>query len=78
MNIFTKLYDLITGKDNQTLDLGRVSWVISTLTVIGHSCWSAYNKAAVDLFQLASALSAVAAAHGVALGMKANTEPDKK
>jgi hypothetical protein len=78
MNIFTKLYDLITGKDNQTLDLGRVSWLISIITVIGHSCWAAYNKVAVDLFQLATALSAVAAAHGVALGFKAGTEPDSK
>lgn len=69
------LKQLLTGKDNSTHDLGRWSWVISMVTVIGHSVWSAGHSAPVDLLQLAGALSAVVAAHGAALFMKKGTEP---
>lgn len=69
------LTQLLTGADNQTHDLGRWSWAVSMATVIGHSVYAAYQHLAVDLVQLASALAAVAAAHGIAIGIKKDTEP---
>lgn len=65
------LMHLITGKDNTTLDLGRVSWIACYLAVVGHDILKPGT-----LQELALALGAVAAAHGVALGLKAKTEPE--
>lgn len=69
------LLQVVTGKDNQTHDLGRWSWVICTASVLGHDAWQLTHSVPVDIKDLALALSAVAGAHGVALGMKASTEP---
>jgi len=66
---------LMTGRDNQTHDLGRWSWLICTMAVLTHDAWQLKHAVVVDVQSLAIALSAVAAAHGIALGIKANTEP---
>jgi len=68
--------DLLTGKDNVTLDLGRVSWITSMVTIIGHSLYSAYNHVTVDVANLAQAIGIVAASHGAALWAKSSTEPE--
>ena len=65
----------MTGKDNQTMDLGRVSWVCSFLAVIAHESYQLWKGAGSSLRDLALALAAVAAAHGAALGFKGKTEP---
>ncbi len=64
------LRELITGKDNTTWDLGRVSWAGSYLAVVIHDICKPGT-----LQELAISLAAVAAAHGVALGLKSKTEP---
>ena len=69
------LLDMVTGRDNQTHDLGRWSWAGSTLAVLAHDAWQLRQGANVSVRDLAIALAAVAAAHGVALGVKATTEP---
>ena len=66
---------LLTGKDNETHDIGRWSWVVSTLTVVAASVANLVHQGAVDLMQLAGALSAVAGAHGVSIMAKKDTEP---
>ena len=71
------LKQLVTGKDNTTHDLGRWSWVICMVTVIGHSIWQEFKSVPMDLVQLATALSAVAASHGVAIMAKQGTEPNE-
>lgn len=73
--ICAHLLALLTGRDNRTLDLGRVSWVVCAGSVLAVAAWHEAHRMPVDLLQLATALSAVSAAHGVALGMKASTEP---
>jgi len=78
MNFIQAIKDLLTGKDNQTFDLGRVSWITSMATIIGHSLWSAYNHAFVDVAQLAQAIGIVVASHGAALWAKSSTEPEPK
>ena len=72
MKIFT---DLLTGKDNKTHDIGRWSWLLSLLSVIGAGAWTVVAHGAVDLMQFAGALSAVSTAHGVAIMAKQGTEP---
>ena len=67
--------NLFTGADNQTIDLGRVSWAVSLLAVIVAGIHTVYAQGHVDLVAFGTAIAAVVAAHGAALGFKANTEP---
>lgn len=69
------LRHLLTGRDNQTHDLGRWSWLICTLSVLAHDAYQLYKGTVVDVKDLGVALCAVAAAHGLAIGAKAKTEP---
>lgn len=71
------LKQLVTGKDNQTHDLGRWSWVISMTVIIGHSINNVIQSGSIDLVQLATALSTIAGAHGLALFAKKDTEPNE-
>lgn len=72
------LKQLLTGKDGQTHDLGRWSWVVSTASVIGGGVWNALHAGVIDLMQLAQAIGLVVAAHGGALWAKKDTEPEPK
>jgi uncharacterized membrane protein len=76
MNIKAIFQQLMTGKDGQTHDLGRWSWVVSTASVIGAGAWNALHAGAVDVMQLAQAIGVVVAAHGGALWAKRATEPE--
>lgn len=75
MSRISRLRQIFTGRDNSTLDLGRISWVCSYLAVVAHDAYQLYKAAPVTLQELAVALSAVTVAHGAALGLKAKTEP---
>lgn len=72
MNLINQL---LTGKDNTTHDIGRWSWLVSLLAVIGTTAFNLAHGAVVDLMQLAGALGAVAGAHGVSIMAKSSTEP---
>lgn len=67
MNLIRHLF---TGKDGVTWDLGRVSWAVCTLGVIVHDLFKPGT-----VMEFATALAAIAAAHGFALGVKSATEP---
>ncbi len=69
------LRDLVTGKDGVTHDLGRWSWIISTVTIIGGAIWNALHNTMVNLRDISEALGLVVAAHGGALWAKKDTEP---
>ena len=71
----TILRDLFTGKDNETHDLGRWSWAITTLATIAGGIFNAVHAGAVDLLQFAQAIGALVLAHGGALWAKKDTEP---
>lgn len=66
---------VLTGKDNKTHDLGRWSWLTSTVAVIGGGVWNAVHGGAINLMELAQAIGVVVAAHGGALWAKRDTEP---
>ena len=65
---------LLTGKDNQTYDLGRVSWVVGLIAVIALSFYEVMHSS-VSIRELAEALGIVSAAGGASVAMKGKTEP---
>lgn len=68
--------DLLTGKDNETHDIGRYSWLVSMVTVAGAAVSNVWHAGIVDLMQLAQAIGVIVVAHGGALFAKSKTEPD--
>ena len=65
---------LLTGKDNQTYDLGRVSWLVGMLAVIGLAAYEVMHSS-VSLRELAESLGIVSAASGASVAMKQGAEP---
>jgi len=68
------LQQLLTGKDNQTYDLGRVSWLVGMLAVIGLAAYEVMHSS-VSLRELAESLGIVSAASGASVAMKQGAEP---
>ena len=66
---------LLSGMDNTTVDIGRVSWAASFLAVVAAAGANWWHGSVIDVQGLAIALSAVAGAHGAALWAKKDTEP---
>ena len=65
-----------TGKDNETIDIGRILWALGVLVFFGMSVYSAYKGQAFDAVAWGTGFSAVLVAGGAALGFKSKTEPD--
>jgi len=68
------LKQLLTGKDNQTYDLGRVTWLLGFVAVIGLAGYEVMHGS-VNLKELAEALGIVSGASGASVMMKKDTEP---
>lgn len=73
MNDFFK--HLVTGKDNQTVDIGRVTWLIGVFAVLFVAGYEVVHEQ-VSLRELAEALGIVSGAGGASVMMKSKTEPD--
>lgn len=71
------LTQLLTGKDGETHDIARWSWVISFTVLVGGAVWNAYTSRILGLREFAESVGIVAAAHGAALFAKKDTEPTK-
>lgn len=69
------LVNLFTGKDNITLDLGRVLWAVGTLVFFALSIHSVWHGNTFDPVAWGTGFGAVLAAGGMALWMKKDTEP---
>ena len=67
--------DLLTGKDNQTHDLGRWTWLIGFFAVIVIAIYEVMQSKSISLTELASALGIVSGAGGASVMMKSKTEP---
>lgn len=67
---------LVTGKDNQTHDVARWSWFTTTIATISGAIWNAAHSGVIDLMSFAQAVGIIAGAHGAAVMMKKDTEPD--
>ena len=68
------LKQLLTGKDNQTYDIARVTWLISTIAVLALAAYEV-SVAQINLRELAEALGIISGAGGAATMMKKDTEP---
>ena len=65
---------LLTGKDNVTYDLGRVTWLLGFVSVIFMAGYEVMHSS-VSLRELAEALGIVSGASGASVMMKSKTEP---
>ena len=65
---------LLTGKDNETYDIGRVTWLIGLVAVIGLAFYEVLYST-VSIRELAESLGIVSAAGGASVAMKGKTEP---
>lgn len=74
-NIFRELF---SGKDNQTLDVGRILWAMSIISFLGMGFYGIYSDQIIDYLAYGTGLSGLLAAGGAALGLKSKTEPDPK
>ena len=72
------LKQMLTGRDNETHDVARWSWMLSTLTTIAAAAWNAVHAGILDLGSFAQAIGILAGAHGAAVMLKKDTEPDQK
>lgn len=67
---------LLTGKDNTTYDIGRVTWLISLVAIIALASYEVMHNT-VSIRELAESLGIVSAAGGASVAMKQKSEPDQ-
>jgi len=65
---------LLTGKDNQTYDIGRVTWLLGFVAIIILAGVEVFQSQ-ISLRELAEALGIVSGASGASVMMKKDTEP---
>lgn len=70
------LLKIFSGKDNHTLDLGRILWAIGTFVFFALSIHSVWHGTTFDPIAWGTGFAAVLAAGGAALWMKKDTEPE--
>ena len=69
---------LFTGKDNKSLDIGRVIWLLSVLSFIVFAFLGLYMDKPTDYIAYGTGLSTLLAAGGAALNLKSKTEPEDR
>ena len=69
------LNQLLTGKDNHTQDIARWSWMISLVAVIIGAGYELIHSNALSLREFAEAVGIISGAHGAAVMMKKDAEP---
>jgi len=70
----TFLKQLLTGKDNETYDIGRVTWLLGTVAVIALAAFEV-SASQISLRELAEALGIISGAGGASVMLKKDTEP---
>ena len=71
------LKHLLTGKDNVTYDIGRVTWLLGFIAVISLAIYQVMHST-ISLREVAEALGIVTGASGAAVAMKSRTEPGEE
>ena len=66
---------LLTGKDNETYDIGRFTWLVGTVAVIALAFYDVVNGH-VNIRELAESLGIISAAGGASVAMKHKSEPE--
>jgi hypothetical protein len=66
---------MVTGIDNQTVDVARVLWIIGALSFLGLSAYDIYRSGSFDMVNYAMAYSGLLAGGAAGVKIKASTEP---
>lgn len=74
--IRTHLFRALAGKDNHTLDMGRILWFLGAIVFFALSGFAIFKGQAFDPVAWGTGFGAVLAGGGAALGMKARSEPE--
>ena len=61
------LKHIVTGKDNETHDVARWSWITTTIATIIGAGWNAVHGGAMNLMDFAQAIGIISGAHGAAV-----------
>jgi hypothetical protein len=69
---------MVTGIDNQTVDVARVLWIIGALSFLGLSAYEVQKTGTFDMANFALAYSGLLAGGAAGVRIKAITEPDPK
>lgn len=69
------LKHITTGIDGESYDLGRISWIITTLSIISIAVYMVAHGTALSIQDFGISLASNTAAHGGAIMMKKATEP---
>jgi hypothetical protein len=72
------LNDLLTGKDNQTHDIGRYLWAAGVLVYLGLSIFAIIKGQPWNPTEYGIGLGAVLAGGGAGIALKVKTEPNEK
>lgn len=67
--------DVFTGRDNETHDVARYSWVVSVTAAIAFGGWNAFHSDVVDLASFGTCIATIVGAHGAAIWAKRDSEP---
>lgn len=67
---------LLTGKDNETYCMGRVTWAASFTAIVLAAGGIILSGGALGIAELGVALATIAAGHGAAIKLKETTEPE--
>ena len=67
---------ILTGKDNKTYDIGRVTWLLGVLGIILLAAYEVIITSTVSLREFAESLGIVSGAGGAGIYLKKETEPE--
>jgi uncharacterized MAPEG superfamily protein len=77
MELFYKiLNDTFTGKDNETIDVARVLWVLSMFVYLGLSIADVCMTHDFEYQQFSIGVAAILAGGGIGVSIKKTTEPE--
>jgi len=67
---------LLTGKDNQTYDIGRILWLLSGLVFLALSIYDVLQGNPFRCVHFGAGAASILAGGGGGLALKKSTEPD--
>lgn len=69
---------LISGADNDTVDVARVLWIVGVVAFLGLCGYQVYKSGTFDMANFAVAYSGLLASGAASVKIKASTEPAAK
>lgn len=71
----TLLLHIFSGRDNQTVDVARVLWVLGVLSFVAFAGWHVWQNHQFDPLNYGGGLGGLLAGGGAGVGLKSKTEP---